>query len=130
MPLLYDAFCRDRWRVYSRYATAYVGSARIGSELAHDSLRDLAFGWADALRSPSPAAVAWDLLTARTRTRPTEAVRCLHSLVHHSEAQALLLRYKLGLSAAEAADVMGLGMSEFHLLQKRALGKCLPSRGR
>src|SRR5262245_55438070 len=106
MPLPYEAFCRDRWSVYCQYATACVGSARLGASLADDALCDLAEVWAEALSSASPRALAWGLLTNRTRTWHASAARRLHELLQQGEANALFLRYRLGLLPQRAADVM------------------------
>ncbi|MET9556785.1 hypothetical protein [Streptomyces sp. NPDC006645] len=121
LSLTYGAFCRDRWRVYRRFCAASTGSASAGAEIARGALRELAPKWPMALQSSSPAAVAWELLSSKSRTRRTESVRCLHRMLVPGEADALLLRYRLGLSSQQAGAAMGLGPAEFTLLQTRAL---------
>jgi hypothetical protein len=123
MPLTYAAFCGDRWEVYSRFAAASVGAAQLGAELARAALGDLALVWVGALQSRSPAALAWDLLGARTRAQRTKGARRLYGLLPRHEADALLLSYKLGLSPQRAADAMGLATHDVCVLRRQALRK-------
>ncbi|WP_330434655.1 hypothetical protein OIC43_09650 [Streptomyces sp. NBC_00825] len=129
MWVVYDAFCRDRWPVYWRYGAVSTGSLPVGVEIALETLSDLAGRWHTALRSSSPAAVAWGLLSAKSRASSTDSMSGLRQLLDDREADAFVLRNGLGLSVKEAGEVMGLGTAEFALLGNRALSKAtaLPS---
>ncbi|MFI0776155.1 hypothetical protein [Streptomyces sp. NPDC021212] len=120
-PVSYAVFCCDRWTVYLRFGTAAAGSVRGGTGIARAALRDLAEEWERALRSSSPAAHAWGLLSRRASERRTASLRGLHHLLGRDEADALVLRYKLGLSSFQAGDAMGLPEVDFELLRHRAL---------
>jgi hypothetical protein len=128
LPVSYTAFCRDHWQVYCRFGAATAGSARTGSSIACAALRDLGEQWDTALRSPSLSAHAWDLLSSRAAERRTESLCGLHRLLDRDAADALVLRYKLGLSAREAGHAMGLPEADFELLRSRALRCAIPTR--
>ncbi|QKV95964.1 hypothetical protein HUT19_33020 [Streptomyces sp. NA02950] len=128
LPVSYNAFCCDRWTVYRRFGTATAGSRHGGVSIARAALRDLGEQWERALRSSSPAAHAWDLLSRRASERRTTSPLGLHHLLDRDEADALVLRYKLGLSPLHAGYAMGLSKADFELLRHRALRSLLPSR--
>ncbi|WP_330286076.1 hypothetical protein [Streptomyces sp. NBC_00576] len=56
----------------------------------------------------------------------TEPAGRLHGILERLEADALVLRHRLGLSAGQAAHAMGLHEAEFELLRTRALRNLLP----
>lgn len=119
--LAYDAFCRDHRAVYLAFATAAVGCPRIGADIARGALRDLTFRWDTALSAAAPAAVAWELLSDKTVPHHTSSVRRLRRVLGPREVDALLLRYRVGLSAPDAAHAMGVDGPGFELLRARAL---------
>jgi hypothetical protein len=121
LRITYTAFCGESWPAYQRFCAATAGSARTGRELARAALSDLARHWCEVLRSASPSALAWSLLSARTASCRTESVRSLHRLLGSAEADALVLRYKAGLSTGQAAQVMGVTEADFRLLLSRAV---------
>ncbi|MFF8017036.1 hypothetical protein [Streptomyces sp. NPDC007929] len=86
-------------------------------------MRELEERWLAVLSSPSAAAVAWELLVEQTSSRRTVSVGRLYHLLERREADALLLRHKLGLSMLQGGEVMGLDDTEFALLSRRALRK-------
>ncbi|MFI9051543.1 hypothetical protein [Streptomyces sp. NPDC053427] len=113
MPLSYTAFCTLRRDVYIRYASARAGCRRVGQELVQAALRDLATVWLQALQSASPAAVSWGLLAHRTAAGTRDqGGGGLHRILPRRQADALVLRYRLGLSMDQAADLMGIGDRE------------------
>ncbi|MEU0305388.1 hypothetical protein [Streptomyces cyaneofuscatus] len=120
-PLAYDAFCRDHWPVYLAYATVAAGCPRIGADIARGALRDLTFRWDTALSAAAPATVAWELLSDKSVPHHTPSVRRLRRVLGPREVDALLLRYRVGLSAPAAAHAMGLDGPGFELLRARAL---------
>ncbi|TVP33868.1 hypothetical protein A3L22_15755 [Streptomyces griseus subsp. griseus] len=119
--LVYDAFCCDRRPVYLAFGTAAAGCSRLGADITGGALRDLASRWDAALRTAAPAAVAWELLSAKSVPHHTPSVRRLSRVLGPREVDALLLRYRLGLSAPDAAHAMGLDRPEFEVLRTRAL---------
>lgn len=56
-------------------------------------------------------------------TRRTASVRRLYRLLERREADAWLLRHKLGLTMDEGGEAMGLDGALFALLSQRALHK-------
>ncbi|MET9208812.1 MULTISPECIES: hypothetical protein [Streptomyces] len=109
MPVTFTAFCTLRLAAYIRFATACTGCPRTGRELAQDALGDLATVWESALRSPSPAAISWNLISergsAQARSRPGGSV---YRVLPRPHADIVVLRYRLGLGPAEVADLMGI----------------------
>ncbi|WP_407549080.1 hypothetical protein QOM21_08195 [Streptomyces sp. Pv4-95] len=128
LPVSYSAFCRDQWAVYQSFSAFTVGSARVGTTIARAVLHDLGGRWDAALRTCSPAAYAWNLLSRRVCERRPESG--LHRLLARNEADALVLRYKLGLSPLEAGHAMGMMPADFEMLRHRALLALLPSLAR
>lgn len=111
MPVSFTAFCDRRRETYVRYATARVGCLRTGEEMTQAAFGDLAMRWPEALRSASPAAVSWDLFTDRITARGRERGE-LHRVLPDLQADALVLRYRVGLPLGQAADLMGLTDTE------------------
>ncbi|MGW5677908.1 hypothetical protein ACWEV4_22940 [Streptomyces sp. NPDC003860] len=121
MPPSYTVFCLDRTTVYQRYAEIRVGCSRLGAQLVRETFGDLAMLWVEALQSPSPAAMSWALLAARITAHGHRPRDCVHDLLPRAQADALVLRYKVGLTAAHAATVMGIATSEITVLQMAAV---------
>ncbi|MFF4509264.1 hypothetical protein [Streptomyces sp. NPDC001401] len=120
MPAAFAAFCQRHLDIYIRYALLRVGDDRQARVLAQAALGDLAMAWAEALQSPSPAALAWRLLAARISGVAPDDLQ-LYRVLPALQADAVLLRYRLGLPAAEAAEVMGWQPGEFTCLLKAAV---------
>ncbi|CAL9635809.1 hypothetical protein SUDANB120_06202 (plasmid) [Streptomyces sp. enrichment culture] len=118
--LSYEAFCARYRRLYARYAAARLHHADEGASVAEAALSCLARRWPEALACESPAAVGWKTVTGiveasvRPGTRP--AVR-----LPGRQADTVILRHRLGLSAETAAEVMGISWSEFSTLHQAAL---------
>ncbi|MFF7656432.1 hypothetical protein ACFZCY_42555 [Streptomyces sp. NPDC007983] len=128
LPASYTVFCCDHWTVYRRFGTAAAGSTHGGMGIARAALHDLGKQWERALRSSSPAAHAWDLLSRRASKHRTASLQELHHLLGRDEADALVLRYKLGLSPLQAGYAMGLSEADFELLRHRALRELRTTR--
>jgi hypothetical protein len=107
MPLTYLAFCADKEERYVRYATARIGAER-AQLLVQITFGDLAMSWPQVLRSVSPAAVSWGLLAARTAQMRGNIPGAPYDILSRQCADALVLRYRLGLSCTAAADLMGV----------------------
>jgi DNA-directed RNA polymerase specialized sigma24 family protein len=118
----YAAFCREHRPVYERFAAAVTGSASAGRDVGRAALEELGDRWLAALRSSSPATYAWTILADSLAPHRTAIVRALYAdLRRPQEADALILRHRLGYSAAVAGHAMGLSSDAFELLRRTAL---------
>ncbi|MFJ6101844.1 hypothetical protein ACIQHY_12685 [Streptomyces sp. NPDC092359] len=120
------AFRREHLPLYTRFAATVCGNTTAGGRLARRALEELEARWPAALRSPSPSAYAWEVLTDLVTPHRTEAVRVLYDNLKVSEADALVLRHRLGCSPATAGNAMGLSPGAFELLRRAALVKATP----
>ncbi|MGI5397148.1 hypothetical protein [Streptomyces sp. CA-251251] len=119
----YAAFCRAYGPIYRRYAGAVIGDVDVGRTLADAALQELGAQWPFALRSADPCALGWVLLRAATAFRRTPTVRALHCALRPQEVDALVLHYRLGLSASRAGGAMGVSVGVFDRLRHDALRK-------
>nr|WP_145491990.1 MULTISPECIES: hypothetical protein [Streptomyces] len=117
----YTAFCHDHRPVYEQYAGAVTGSTPCGLILAHEALRELAAQWPAAQRGAGPCVLGWSLLRATTAPSRTSTVRTLQRNLSAREADALVLHYRLGLTAQRGGCAMGVSPSAFELLRRIAL---------
>jgi hypothetical protein len=113
LPLDYSAFCQLHQDRYRDYAHSRLGSMRLAERAVADALGDLALNWQRALASSAPAAVAWDLLAARVRAaRRSPAAPAhpdtFHRLLPPLQADTALLKYRLLLTVAQSACLLGL----------------------
>ncbi|MFD4611923.1 hypothetical protein ACFWOT_28390 [Streptomyces sp. NPDC058440] len=107
MPTSFTAFCASRFETYVRYATLRLRDEDLARQTAREAFGDLAMVWAEALESSSPSALAWRLLAARTNRAASERDPAVYRVLPREQADAVLLKYCVGLSAAQAADVLG-----------------------
>ncbi|MFD4994674.1 hypothetical protein [Streptomyces buecherae] len=119
--LTFTAFCHDHWPVYQRFTCAIAGSPHQGSDLARTALRVVAANWPMVLGSASPSAAAWDLLSRQCTVTRAESASRAHTMLDRLEADALVLRHKVGLTARRAGHAMGLPEADFELLHSRAV---------
>ncbi|MFJ5850581.1 hypothetical protein [Streptomyces sp. NPDC092903] len=70
--------------------------------------------------------MAWDLLSVKSAPHRRRSVRNLDRSLGRRAADALLLRYRMGLSPQQAACAMGLKGPEFELLRIGALRRIAP----
>ncbi|MFF5721395.1 hypothetical protein [Streptomyces buecherae] len=119
--LTYTAFCHDHWPVYQRFSSAIAGSPHRGNELARTALCAVAAHWPAVLGSASPSATAWDLLSQQCTLVQAEPASRVHAMLDRLEADALVLRHKIGLTSQQAGHAMGLSEADFELLHNRAL---------
>jgi hypothetical protein len=119
LPTAFAAFCTRHMDTYIRYTAVRTGDRHAASALVSAVLGDLAMTWMEVLQSPSPSALAWRLLSARTSRDATSAGP--HRVLPANQADAVLLHYRLGLSAEQAAEVMGRKAAEFTWLLKQAV---------
>lgn len=106
-PLAYMVFCNDHWPVYWRFSSVVVGSPHRGEELARAALSKVAARWPAVLGSASPSAAAWDLLSQECASRRTDSADRMHHMLERKEADALILRHKLGLTPGRPAMPWG-----------------------
>ncbi|MDJ1131440.1 RNA polymerase sigma factor [Streptomyces iconiensis] len=105
----FRALYRER---YLRYAFARLGRDSEVAALVQDVFDDLAVRWPEALRSPSPAALAWDLLTSKLSAAGGDgATGLLRARLPDGTADAVVLCRLCGMDVEEAADVMGIDAS-------------------
>ncbi|PJE97228.1 hypothetical protein CUT44_13750 [Streptomyces carminius] len=122
MPAAYAAFCAPRRDVYTRYVAVRLGCRQLGEELAQAALGDLAMVWSEALQSASPAALAWNLLRSRIAARSScSRGKGLHRVLPADQADALTLRYRVGVPLGQAADLLGISDREMAALVRTAL---------
>lgn len=115
LPLEYTAFCLLYQERYLHYTRERVQDAWMSQQLVAAVLGNLVTIWPTVISSPRPAAVAWRLLDAlissalRDRgyavAQPVDAV---HQVLPTAQADAVILRCRLHLSEAQAAELMGV----------------------
>ncbi|MFD8984638.1 hypothetical protein [Streptomyces sp. NPDC059564] len=116
----YEAFCVKYRPLYTRYAAARLENTGHGARLAESALAGLAQGWSEALTCASPAARVWEMFTALVeatagrRAQPVTSLPC-------PQADAVILRHRLGLAPEVAAEMMGISASAFRALHRAAL---------
>ena len=119
LPNAFAAFCMRHMDTYTRYTTVRTGDPRTANALVRAVLGDLAMTWMEVLQSPSPSALAWRLLSTRAGRDAMSAGP--HKVLPATQADAVLLHYRLGLPAEQAAEVMGCNAGEFAWLLKQAV---------
>ncbi|MGW8783092.1 sigma-70 region 4 domain-containing protein [Streptomyces sp. NPDC055796] len=120
MHVSYEAFCARYRPLYIRYAAVRLSSAGCGARLADRVLDALAPCWSEALACPSPAATVWETFTSLIETAAERGTRCVRALPCR-QADAVILRHRLGLPAETAAELMGISDSAFRALHRAAL---------
>lgn len=122
-PLDYLAFRQLHHDPYLKYASHRLTSRDAAQQAVDAAFSELAAQWLTALRSPSPAAVAWSLLQHAVANAPSRTDTPPHALPSQ-QSDAVLLHRRLGLTVEEAAALMGIDRAALitHLaLARRAL---------
>ncbi|MFI8515592.1 hypothetical protein ACIGHB_31140 [Streptomyces sp. NPDC085460] len=119
LPAAFAAFCMRHMDTYTRYAIVRTGDPHTANALVGAVLGDLAMTWMEVLQSPSPSALAWRLLSSRAGRDSASAGP--YRVLPATQADAVLLHYRLGLPVEQAAEVMGRKAAEFTWLLKQAL---------
>lgn len=100
---------------YDLYALARLGDPELGCHVVRCALRSTAEHWDRVLRQRHAVAYAWRTLrnhvTAACVYAPDPTTDRLHRRLPAAHADVELL-HRLGLSVAQAADLMGLEASE------------------
>ncbi|WP_421110312.1 sigma factor-like helix-turn-helix DNA-binding protein [Streptomyces sp. NEAU-S77] len=96
-------------------------------KVVETTLRDLAMIWPTVVSSSRPAAVVWRLLDAlissavrARRERAAMSVDPVHRVLPAAQADAVILRCRLRLSEAQAAELMGVEESAVASLLRMA----------
>ncbi|KUN55465.1 hypothetical protein AQJ46_49410 [Streptomyces canus] len=114
LPLEYTAFCLLHQERYLHYTRERVQDAWMSRQVVEAVLGNLATLWPTVISSPRPAAVAWRLLDAlissalRGTAPPARPVDAVHRMLPPAQADAVILRCRLRLSEAQAAELMGV----------------------
>ncbi|WP_148587974.1 sigma-70 region 4 domain-containing protein [Streptomyces sp. WAC01526] len=137
-PLEYRAFRQLHRDIYVRYAFVRTEREAAAVRCVEAVFQTLSAEWTAALRSETPAARAWQLLrqeaTARSECRPGHSWS-VHCLLEGQQADAFLLRRRLGLTVAQTATFMGVAdytvRAWLRTAERSLLGvpRCVPLAG-
>ncbi|MFJ1550559.1 sigma factor-like helix-turn-helix DNA-binding protein [Streptomyces sp. NPDC088246] len=129
LPVEFTAFCLRFQERYLSYAQARSLDADRARQIVESVLSALVVVWPSVIASDRPARMAWKMLTAQVawalddvgqgrRRWPGDAA---HLALPQGQADLVLLRYRLCLSRAEAAELMGIKESEVALELAKAV---------
>lgn len=125
----YRAFCLRNENRYIQYALARSldpGRARAVVDAVLCALVD---DWHRIITSDRPAFEAWKILvssvTAEGRQARDRGRDTVHQALEGPEADVFLLRYRMSLSPAETADLMGLEVPEVTVALRRVMSAVL-----
>ncbi|MFF5931584.1 sigma-70 RNA polymerase sigma factor region 4 domain-containing protein [Streptomyces hydrogenans] len=131
----YRAFCLRNENRYLRYARARSldpGRARV---VVDSLLCALVDEWPRIIASDRPASEAWKMLVLRVAASVGEGPRAhggrrdtVHQTLEGLEADVFVLRYRMSLSPAETADLMGLEVPEVTVALRRGMSMLLGPR--
>ncbi|KAF5990779.1 hypothetical protein BOG92_001180 [Streptomyces sp. WAC00263] len=134
LPLEYTAFCLLHRERYLRYTRERVQDAWVSQKLVEAALGNLATIWPAVISSSRPAAVAWRLLDALIssalrgrRSGAAHSVDAVHQVLPPAQADVVILRCRLRLSEAQAAELMGVERPAV-ASQLRMAQRALPGR--
>ncbi|WP_328786164.1 sigma factor-like helix-turn-helix DNA-binding protein [Streptomyces sp. NBC_00273] len=131
LPADYTAFCVRNQQAYITYARARSQDAQLARRIVESVLSALVVIWPTVIASDRPASVAWRMLstqvaaaTRQARRQRKDRVRdTMHSTLPAEQADVLLLRYRLNLSWAQTAELMGLEESEVAFQLARGISR-------
>ncbi|MFJ1936756.1 hypothetical protein ACIOGZ_29360 [Kitasatospora sp. NPDC088160] len=130
IALGYAAFVQLRHRPYEQYVRARLGDGEVSRQVVQHALRRTELSWAAMLAS-DPAAFAWrvlgEVVAEALASAPHPDADSLHRTLPARAADAALLHEHLGMSADEAAELMGLAEPELHV-ELRAARRLLAER--
>ncbi|MEH0407433.1 sigma factor-like helix-turn-helix DNA-binding protein [[Kitasatospora] papulosa] len=123
LPVEFIAFCLRYQERYLRYARARSLDAGRARQIVESVLSALVLVWPSVIGSDRPSRVAWRMLTAQVAwaLHDADQVRwqgsgdAAHLALPHQQADVVLLYYRLCLSRAETAELMGMKESEVAL---------------
>ncbi|MFM9700163.1 sigma factor-like helix-turn-helix DNA-binding protein [Streptomyces europaeiscabiei] len=115
LPVEYTAFCLLHRERYLRYTRERVQDAWVSQKVVEAALGNLATIWPTVISSSRPAAIAWRLLDALIasalrgqQTDGAQRLDAVHRALPPAQADAVILRCRLRLSEAQAAELMGV----------------------
>ncbi|PAK27696.1 hypothetical protein CJD44_02715 [Streptomyces sp. alain-838] len=114
LPLEYTAFCLMHQERYLHYTRERVRDPLMSQQVVRALLGNLATIWPTVISSPRPAAVAWRLLDAlissvlRNGDADVTGPDPVHHVLPPAQADAVVLRCRMQLSEAQAAELMGV----------------------
>ncbi|MFD4630269.1 hypothetical protein ACFVYR_20785 [Streptomyces sp. NPDC058284] len=124
LPLDQLAFRQMHRTAYLRYTEARTGNRAMAVQVVEAAFAELAVRWAEMLRHPCPAALAWhvlcqalDVRTGRCPRRPDDTD---HRCLQQRQDDAVLLHRHLQLPISTAADLMGLDTQLVRALLRQA----------
>lgn len=124
LPLDHLAFRQLHRTAYLGYAEARTANRAMAVQVVEAAFAELAVRWAEMLRHPCPAALAWhvlcqalDVRTGRCPRRPDDTD---HRCLQQRQDDAVLLHHRLRLPIPKAADLMGLDTQLVRALLRQA----------
>ncbi len=114
LPLEYTAFCLLYQERYLHYTRERVHDPLMSQQVVRALLGNLATIWPTVISSPRPAAVAWRLLDAlissvlRNGDAGVTGPDPVRQVLPPAQADAVVLRCRMHLSEAQAAELMGV----------------------
>ncbi|MEW2400271.1 sigma factor-like helix-turn-helix DNA-binding protein [Streptomyces sp. NPDC046862] len=115
LPVEYTAFCLLHRERYLRYTRERVQDAWASQKVVEAALGNLATIWPTVISSSRPAAIAWRLLDALIASalrgqgaNKNQQLDAVHQTLPRAQADAVILRCRLQLSEAQAAELMGV----------------------
>ncbi|MEV0281150.1 hypothetical protein AB0I22_32845 [Streptomyces sp. NPDC050610] len=131
-PVDYAAFHELHHDYYLHYACLRTGDEAAAAQAVEAAFAQLAATWPDVLRSACPAALAWRVLgrtvVIHTDCRRRSALCEIYRRLEGRQADVVLLRRHLGLSAETAAGLMGIDPSLLYALL-RVAERAAPATG-
>ncbi|MEE1839718.1 hypothetical protein ABZ776_18335 [Streptomyces sp. NPDC007076] len=134
-PLLlgYKAFCIRNENRYIQYARARSLEQALARAVVDSVLQTLVMRWPQIISGDRPAFEAWEMLVSRVaaaaretrRARSRQGRDAVHQTLSGQEADVVLLRYRLSLTLAETADLMGLEVPEVTVSLRKGMSMLL-----
>ncbi|MEU3322050.1 hypothetical protein [Streptomyces sp. NPDC006785] len=125
----YRAFCLRNENRYIQYARARSLDPGRARAVVESVLRTLVDEWPRIITSDRPAFEAWKILVSSVAAEGRQAHGRGRDVVHQAlpgpEADVFLLRYRMSLSPAETADLMGLEVPEVTVALRKGMSVVL-----
>lgn len=133
LVLGFRAFClrnESRYVQYARARSLEPGRARA---VVESVLQALVEQWPRIISSDRPASEAWKVLVPHVAAAARDAEQArsgrgrdtMHKALPEKQADVVVLRYRMSLSAAETADLMGLEVPDVTVSLKNGISALL-----
>ncbi|MFF2657670.1 sigma factor-like helix-turn-helix DNA-binding protein [Kitasatospora sp. NPDC058032] len=109
----FEAFVQLYGPQYWRYARTRLDDDGLGTEAVAWTFGHIEARWDCVLGLSQPMTVCWSLLRDTVSSRSAQGRQdgdWLHSVLPETAADAVLLRYRLGVDLPDAARLMGIGV--------------------